>query len=101
MLFAWPLPPFPSARYQDEDYFRSSLKTLIRDCLDELDDKEELVVRPRFGLGERDEERDPMTLKEIGDILHLSRERIRQIEAQALEKLFRSHRVQQLRGYLN
>ncbi len=85
----------------DEDYFRSSLKDLIRACLGDLDEKEELVVRLRFGLGENGQERDPMTLKEIGDILRLSRERIRQIEAQALEKLFRSQRVQHLRGYLN
>ena len=85
----------------DESYFRSSLKELIRDCLDELDQKEELVVRLRFGLAEQGTEKDPMTLKEIGDILHLSRERIRQIEAQALEKLFRSERVQHLRVYLN
>jgi RNA polymerase primary sigma factor len=85
----------------DEDYFRSSLKELIRNCLDELDDKEELVVRLRFGLAEGGSEKDPMTLKEIGDILSLSRERIRQIEAQALQKLFRSERVQHLRVYLN
>ena len=85
----------------DEDYFRSSLKELIRNCLDELDDKEELVVRLRFGLAEGGGEKDPMTLKEIGDILSLSRERIRQIEAQALQKLFRSERVQHLRVYLN
>jgi len=85
----------------DENYFRSSLKDLIRNCLEELDDKEELVIRLRFGLAENGTEKDPMTLKEIGDILHLSRERIRQIEAQALDKLFRSQRVQHLRVYLN
>jgi RNA polymerase primary sigma factor len=85
----------------DESYFKTSLKELIRDCLDDLDKKEILVVRLRFGLSDEGDEKDPMTLKEIGDILHLSRERIRQIEAQALDKLFRSERVQHLRVYLN
>jgi len=41
------------------------------------------------------------TASKIGEMLDLSRERIRQIEAQALEKLNRSQKCQQLRGYLN
>ena len=76
---------------------KSSLKVHLRGALDELDAKEERVIRQRFGL----DGADPKTLKEIGEMMNLSRERIRQIEAQALEKLNRSHKCQQLRGYLN
>jgi len=76
---------------------KSSLRHLLRDSLTELEPKEERVVRLRFGL----DGTDPKTLKEIGEMLSLSRERIRQIEAQALGKLNRSQRCQQLRGYLN
>ncbi len=84
----------PSA---DDLLLRSSLKSLLHAALDELDPKEEKVVKLRFGLdGE-----EPKTLKEIGEMMNLSRERIRQIEAQALDKLNRSQKCQQLRGYLN
>jgi len=76
---------------------KNSLRGLLRNALTELDPKEERVLRLRFGL----DGTDPKTLKEIGEMLSLSRERIRQIEAQALEKLNRSHKCQQLRGYLN
>jgi RNA polymerase primary sigma factor len=76
---------------------KNSLKGLLRKALGELDEKEERVLRLRFGL----DGAEPKTLKEIGEMLNLSRERIRQIEAQALEKLHRSHKCQQLRGYLN
>jgi len=76
---------------------RNSLRILLRKALQELDPKEERVVRLRFGL----DGAEPKTLKEIGEILNLSRERIRQIEAQALDKLNRSQKCQQLRGYLN
>jgi RNA polymerase primary sigma factor len=84
----------PSA---DMILLKNSLKNLLRNALDELDAKEERVVRLRFGL----DGTDPKTLKEIGEMMNLSRERIRQIEAQALEKLHRSQKCQQLRGYLN
>lgn len=76
---------------------KNSLRLLLRNALTELDAKEEKVVRLRFGL----DGADPKTLKEIGEMMNLSRERIRQIEAQALGKLNRSHKCQQLRGYLN
>ncbi|NIV49606.1 MAG: hypothetical protein GWN46_23815, partial [Gammaproteobacteria bacterium] len=56
---------------------KNSLKTLLRDSLTELDAKEEKVIRLRFGL----DGADPKTLKEIGEMMNLSRERIRQIEA--------------------
>ena len=84
----------PSA---DSELMRSSLKDHLYSCLGELEPKEQKVLRLRFGL----DEGDPKTLKEIGEMMGLSRERIRQIEAQALEKLHRSQKCQQLQGYLN
>lgn len=84
----------PSVEYQ---IIKNSIQQQIRDMLDELDDKEANVIKLRFGLDD-DETR---TLQEIGDMLNLSRERIRQIEQKAMKKLARSRRLQQLRGYLN
>jgi len=55
------------------------------------------VLKLRFGI----EGDDPLTLQEIGDRLGLTRERIRQIEQKAMEKLARSQKIKQLRGYLN
>jgi RNA polymerase primary sigma factor len=78
-------------------FLRQSLRRHVQQALGELDEKEERVLRLRFGL----DGQDPKTLKEIGEMLNLSRERIRQIEAQALDKLNRSQKCQQLRGYLN
>lgn len=48
-----------------------------------LNERERLVIRMRYGL----EERRPHTLAEIGEVLHLTRERVRQIEERALRKL--------------
>ncbi len=84
----------PSVEYQ---IVRSSIEQQIRELVDELDEKEALVLKLRFGL----DDDQPKTLQEIGNRLNLSRERIRQIEQKAMRKLARSHQLQQLRGYLN
>ena len=79
------------------EMMRTSFEEQIRALVAELDEKEREVIRMRFGLdGE-----EPRTLQEIGETLGLSRERIRQIESKAKEKLRRSHRAQGLRGALN
>jgi len=79
------------------ELIRSSFEKQIQAIVAELDEKERDVIRMRFGLdGE-----EPRTLQEIGETLGLSRERIRQIESRAKEKLRRSQDAQSLRGYLN
>jgi RNA polymerase primary sigma factor len=83
-----------SVEYQ---IIKSSAQQQIREMLTVLDEKEQTVLKLRFGL---DDDR-PLTLQEIGDRLNLTRERIRQIEQKAMRKLGRSKSLQQLRGYLN
>jgi RNA polymerase sigma factor (sigma-70 family) len=58
----------------------------IRRLLRRLDAREKAIIGLRFGLGE---DADVQTLEQIGESLGLSRERIRQIETQALSKLRR------------
>ncbi|HJB94681.1 MAG TPA: sigma-70 family RNA polymerase sigma factor [Candidatus Mediterraneibacter intestinigallinarum] len=55
----------------------------VKELLETLGDRERQVIRLRYGL---DDEK-PHTLEEIGEILGVTRERVRQIEAKALEKL--------------
>lgn len=74
-----------------------SLRSQIADMLDALTPREQQVLRMRFGIGTDAREH---TLEEVGRALALTRERIRQIERGALEKLrSRSERVQ-LHSYL-
>lgn len=81
----------------ERQLMRSSFEEQIRSLVAELDEKERQVISMRFGLdGE-----DPRTLQEIGEALGLSRERIRQIESKAKEKLRRNQRTSSLRGALN
>ena len=66
----------------DEMVETDDLKQVIV-LLDKMDKREATVLRMRFGL----DEAEPKTLKEIGESLGLTRERVRQIESEALAKL--------------
>lgn len=59
---------------------------LVRDWLDKLSDKQRLVITRRFGL----DNDDPATLEELATEMHVTRERVRQIQQEALVKLKRS-----------
>jgi len=84
----------PSVEYR---IIKNSVQTQIREILQKLDEKEKLVLKLRFGL----DDDQPHTLQEIGDRLHLTRERIRQIEKKAMRKLAQSGTMQGLRGSFN
>ena len=60
----------------------ASLRSCIAEALSELTPREERILRMRFGIGMSDH-----TLEQIGQVFGVTRERIRQIEAKALQKL--------------
>jgi RNA polymerase primary sigma factor len=81
----------------DEALLQQVLVDETRRALDGLEPREREVMRLRFGI----DEDEPMTLQQIGDRFQLSRERVRQIEAHAREKLRRSKRLRDVRASLN
>jgi len=67
---------------------------LVKDSVANLKPNEATVVLGRFGIGS-----DHQTLSSIGRKLKLSRERIRQIEAKALEKIRQHDKAKKLKEY--
>jgi RNA polymerase sigma factor (sigma-70 family) len=78
----------PEAIAPDDEAARQQIRERARAHLEELGGHEAFVVRRRFGIGHE----GPMTLREIGEELGLTRERVRQIEKAALDKLRRRMR---------
>jgi len=75
---------------------QQSLKEQMGKYLEELDDRERRVLTMRFGL----EDGIPHTLEEIGKILNVTRERVRQLEMKALRKLRHPRRSSELHKHL-
>ncbi len=81
--------PFTSAAQQN-------LRKIVTQILSELDPKEETVLRQRFGMSTN----KTSTLEEVGEYIGVTRERIRQIEQKALNKLKHPTRARKLRSFL-
>jgi RNA polymerase nonessential primary-like sigma factor len=80
----------------EEIMMRESLQVELQDMLAELTTREQDVIRMRFGL----QDGQPHSLAEIGKFLDLSRERVRQIESKALQKLRQPKRRNRVRDFL-
>jgi len=79
-----------------ESAIRKNLHNQVRKVLNTLTDREEKVLRWRFGIGEQTDH----TLEEVGQEFDVTRERIRQIEAKALRKLRHPSRSKQLKSFM-
>ena len=79
----------------EEEVARILLKEDLIHALNGLTDRERRVIELRFGL----KDGVPMTLEQVGKKLGVTRERIRQIEAKAIRKLYRSPKSKKLEGY--
>jgi RNA polymerase primary sigma factor len=83
------------APHPDEMVEQNLLAKDIERALATLSPREQHVLRKRFGIGETTDS----TLEEIAQEVELTRERIRQIEAHALERLRKRNRAKLLEGY--
>ena len=81
----------------DEGLMAAHLREEIESLVGVLSERERDIISMRFGLNNN----EPMTLREIGKIIGLSKERIRQIEDKALGQLHRAAKARRLESFLS
>ena len=79
----------------DEETSRGILRDHINEIIDELLPREQKILKLRFGL----EDGVVRTLEEVGKEFGVTRERIRQIEAKAIEKIRLHDKAKKIQGY--
>jgi RNA polymerase primary sigma factor len=79
----------------EQQFFHRLDSNVIREILNEIGEREADVLRMRFGL----DDFEPLTLKEIGTRMNLTKERVRQIESQAIRRL--KHILRARPGFLS
>ena len=88
--------PSATSPLGDEAYINATLRQEIQELLSQLPPPEQQILRLRFGL-----DGEAKTLEEIGGMLGLTRERVRQIEKQAKDRLRQRAKMRALQEYLN
>lgn len=86
----------PDAETAEEQLTKEFMKKDLEKVLDSLNPREKQVIRWRFGM----DDGRMKTLQEIGEMMGVSRERIRQIESCAFRKLKNKKRTKHLQQYL-
>lgn len=79
----------------DRETAQSLLRNHVREIFDELKPRERKILELRFGLAGN----EPHTLEEVGKAFGVTRERIRQIEAKALQKIRSSDKIGKLKEF--
>jgi RNA polymerase primary sigma factor len=80
----------------DHQILQDSLKITLHKLMSELTEREAEILRLRFGF----EDGAPKTLEEVGVLYNVTRERIRQIESKAIEKLRQPSKLEKLKEFV-
>ena len=89
--------PDTDAPSPDRDAIDRSLQEDVAEALETLSAREAKILTLYFGIGRE----EALTLEEIGRILGLTRERVRQIKEKAIQRLRHASRSSYLKAYLN
>lgn len=80
----------------EDEAYDQALKNTIEDSLSTLKEREAKILRLYFGL----DDQEPMTLEEIGSMMGITRERVRQIKEKALRRLRHASRARFLEAFV-